>query len=93
LPSPRLRPRHHPRQGLRQDPPRPTFNKPNKRNGALLLRQDGNGWCIAYDGGGELSWFSDPRGPRAWTEEEKNAWKRKQAEAQRERAAGWANPP
>lgn len=68
----------------------PTFNKPNKRNGALLLRQDGNGWCIAYDGGGELSWFSDPRGPRAWTEEEKNAWKRKQAEAQRERAAGWA---
>jgi len=52
----------------------PTFNKPSKRNGALLLRSDGNGWCIAYDQGGELNWFNDPRGRKEWTEEEKRRW-------------------
>lgn len=52
----------------------PTFAKPKHQNGAYLCRSDGNGWCIAYDGGGELQWFDDPAGPKAWSEAEKAAW-------------------
>lgn len=73
----------------------PTFNKPNRKNGALLLRSDGNGWCIAYDGGGELCWFNDPRGPRQWTEAEKAQWlarkRAQEAQDQRRRQAAIAD--
>jgi putative DNA primase/helicase len=62
----------------------PTFNKPHKKNGAYMVRRDGNGWVIAYDQGGELQWFDDPAGPKKWTEEEKRAWARQKAEHEAE---------
>lgn len=68
----------------------PTFNKPLKRNGALLLRSDGNGWVIAYDGDGQLQWFNDPRGKREWTQAEKDDWERKRKAEMRARVEGWA---
>lgn len=68
----------------------PTFHRPRKRNGAYLLRRDGNGWVIAFDGDGELRWFNDPHSVRTWTAEEKAAWQRKQDAQRRARVEGWA---
>lgn len=68
----------------------PTFNRPKKKNGAYMMRQDGNGWCIAYDMGGELQWFSDPKGPHVWTQAEKDDWKRRESAARADRTEGYA---
>lgn len=67
----------------------PTVTKPRKRNGAYLLRHDGNGWVIAYDMGGSLEWFDDPAAKSGWTEADRQRWAdwKRREERQRAKAA------
>lgn len=67
----------------------PTTNKPKRKNGAYMLRHDGNGWVIAYDMGGQLEWFDDPQSQRGWDDGDRRRWLEwKRREEQRQRH-GW----
>lgn len=67
----------HPSNRIRRCP---TLAHPRSDNGAYLW--DGErGWCMAWDGDGEIHWFG---GKREWTAEDKQRWMR---EREAERAA------
>jgi putative DNA primase/helicase len=54
-----------------------TTNKPRSTNGAYYW--DGQrGWVFAWDGEARVQWYDDPNA-KPWTEEEKAAWRAKQA--------------
>ena len=60
-----------------------TSMHPRSKNGAYW--SDGRrGWCQAWEIGDGVQWWHDPHA-RPWTEQEKAAWKARQASAQRER--------
>lgn len=64
----------------------PTVNRPKKKNGAYMMRHDGNGWVIAYDMGGQLEWFDDPAAKSGWSEVDRQRWLEWQRREDRQRA-------